>query len=405
MSLIAKAVMQRRAAGTDGVLDRLFVAWFQNFVYNQIWEDPAVDLEALELGPESRVVAIASGGCNILNYLLADPRSITAVDLNPAHIALTRLKLAGIRHLPDHDAFFRFFGFADETSNLRAYVRYLRPNLDEETRRFWEGKVPFAGRRINYFVKGLYRHALLGKFIGFAHKAGRMLGGDPSRILTATSLAEQQRIFDEDVAPIFERKMIRALCRMPLSFYSLGIPPAQYEALKRDADGDIVGLFRERLRRLACDFPIEHNYFAWQAFSRSYDREKRQAVPAYLSAENFTRLRRNIDRVEVHLVSMTEFLGHQKEATQDAYVLLDAQDWMTAETMNALWREIGRTANPGARVIFRTAGRSSPLPLTLEAKTLAPWRYEEARSLELLDRDRSAIYGGFHLYRRTEQGA
>ena len=30
---------------------------------------------------------------------------------------------------------------------------------------------------------------------------------------------------------------------------------------------------------------------------------------------------------------------------------------------------------------------------------LGPWRYEAERSAELHARDRSAIYGGFHLYR------
>src|SRR5262249_39506783 len=143
-------VLQRQASGRDGLLDRLFASWFQNFVYNQIWEDPEVDLAALDLKPGSRVVTIASGGCNVLTYLLADPESILAVDLNPAHIALTRLKLAAARHLPDHETFFNFFGVADGAANLRAYVRYLRIALDDETRAFWESRTPLTGRRINY---------------------------------------------------------------------------------------------------------------------------------------------------------------------------------------------------------------------------------------------------------------
>ena len=36
-------------------------------------------MHALALGPESRVVTIASGGCNVLSYLTADPKQITAV--------------------------------------------------------------------------------------------------------------------------------------------------------------------------------------------------------------------------------------------------------------------------------------------------------------------------------------
>src|ERR1700679_1559994 len=102
---IKKAVYRAAPGKKQALLDRLFALWFARFVYNQIWEDPAIDLEALELGPGHRVVTISSGGCNILNYLVADPEAIDAVDLNPAHIALTRLKLAAMKSLPDHEAF------------------------------------------------------------------------------------------------------------------------------------------------------------------------------------------------------------------------------------------------------------------------------------------------------------
>ena len=397
--LISRAVLRGRKIGTSGLLDRMFAAWFQNFVYNQIWEDPAVDLDALALGPDSRVVTIASGGCNVLNYLLAGPASIVAVDLNPAHIALTRLKLAAVQGLPDHEAFFRFFGLAESRANLRLYARCIRPLLDPQTQDFWDGRAPLIGRRINYFAKGLYRGALLGRFIGFAHRSARLCGGDPTRLLTATSLEEQRAIFDESIAPVFDHKMIRTLCKLPVSFYSLGIPPAQFEALRRDADGDIVALFRDRVRRLACDFPIADNYFAWQAFGRGYDREGRRAVPPYLRPESFARLRESATPVETRLVSMTEFLAGEPAQSCDAYVLLDAQDWMGPPALNALWREISRTAKFGARVIFRTAAADAPLPAALAPDVLARWSYEADRSRALFARDRSAIYGGFHLYR------
>src|ERR1700761_4555274 len=106
---IKKAVYRQAPSKRQALLDRLFALWFARFVYNQIWEDPAIDLEALQLGPGHRVVTIASGGCNLLNYLVADPAAIEAVDLNPAHIALTRLKLAAMKLLPDYETFFQFF--------------------------------------------------------------------------------------------------------------------------------------------------------------------------------------------------------------------------------------------------------------------------------------------------------
>jgi S-adenosylmethionine-diacylglycerol 3-amino-3-carboxypropyl transferase len=67
-------------------------------------------VQALQLDENSRVLTISSGGCNALNYLLENPESVTAVDLNRHHIYLLNLKLAALKHLPDHESFFAFFG-------------------------------------------------------------------------------------------------------------------------------------------------------------------------------------------------------------------------------------------------------------------------------------------------------
>jgi S-adenosylmethionine-diacylglycerol 3-amino-3-carboxypropyl transferase len=79
-------------------------------------------------------------------------------------------------------------------------------------------------------------------------------------------------------------------------------------------------------------------------------------------------------------------------------VLLDAQDWMTDDQLNALWRQITRTARPGARVLFRTAAEPSLLPGRVEDALLSRWTYHAAQSLDFTARDRSSIYGGVHLY-------
>src|SRR5262249_6201564 len=87
---------------------------FEHFVssqliYNQCWEDYALDQSALRIGPGDRIVTITSAGCNALNYLLFDPTRIDAVDLNPHQSALLELKVAAIRVLK-HEDFFAMFG-------------------------------------------------------------------------------------------------------------------------------------------------------------------------------------------------------------------------------------------------------------------------------------------------------
>ena len=156
--------------------------------------------------------------------------------------------------------------------------------------------------------------------------------------------------------------------------------------------------FRERLECLACGFDLQENYFAWQAFGRRYASGGSGPLPPYLQRENFDNLKSRIDGLEIEHRSFTEYLAAQPDHSLDAYVLLDAQDWMTDEILTGLWREIARTAKPGGRVIFRTAGAESILPGRVPDEILSKFSYDEEKCRAWTERDRSSIYGGFHQY-------
>jgi S-adenosylmethionine-diacylglycerol 3-amino-3-carboxypropyl transferase len=392
------AVHRSKAFSRAGLLERLFTLAFRGLVYPQIWEDPVVDMAALDIGPQDHIVAIASGSCNVLSYLTADPARISAVDLNGAHIALGHLKLAALRHLPDYEAFLRFFGNADSQENIIAYDRLIKPHLDDASRAYWEARGPNGRRRIKAFANNFYRHGLLGKFIGAGHLLARLYGYDPGAVLKASSLREQRQLFDRHLAPVFDKAFLRWLIRRPASLYGLGIPPSQYRSLSQDLPDGIAAVLRQRLERLACGFDIKTNYFAWQAFGRRYS-ESDAALPPYLQRQHFKTLRERAGRVGLAQRSLTEFLKERPAASLDCYVLLDAQDWMNDADLTALWSEITRTAKPGARVIFRTAADERLLPGRVPQRILDAWSYDHGRSRELGERDRSSIYGAFHLYR------
>ena len=393
-SQILDAVKDRDLASKQGILQKLFAVWFDAFIYNQIWEDPRVDLEALELDKNSRVLTISSGGCNALNYLLSEPESVTAVDLNRHHIYLLNLKAAAAKHLPAHEQFFEIFGVGKSENADEMYKQFLAPNLDEGAKAVWD-------KRIKIFKKGgLYDHSRNGYFLRVFQRFARLIGCRPDAVLNARSLNEQASLYRKNIKPFFNNFLIRLVGRMPVTLFGLGIPPQQFDELTRETDAEttIIDVYRERVRRLACDFPIEENYFAWQAFARKYDTEKRKAIPEYLKDENFGKLKSNIGRLRAKVGSVTDEIKTQPRGSFNRFVFLDAQDWMNADALTELWSAIAEKAEPNSRIIFRTAGAESPIETRLPQTLRENFVYERDASDRLFKQDRASIYGGFHLY-------
>src|ERR1043166_905846 len=203
---LKRAVRRNRALSREGLLERLFERLFRGLVYTQIWEDPEIDLEALALAGDCHAVASAAGGCKVLSYLTADPAHIPAVDLSLARVALNRLKLTAACRLPTWQAFYRFFGAADDPANVEAYDRLIAPHLDPESRTYWQGRSLHQGgrRRISIFARNASRPGVLGRFIGVSHIAARLYGVDLRQLLTAQSIEEQRLFFETMLAPLFD---------------------------------------------------------------------------------------------------------------------------------------------------------------------------------------------------------
>src|SRR4051812_20720498 len=115
------------------------VAWNkESILFSACQEDSRSELAALGPLHGKQVFAVTAGGGRVLNLLIDKPRSITAVDLNPAQNALLELKIAAVRGL-DHGAYLRFLGVRDADDRLATYERHLRHQLSAGARRFFDG--------------------------------------------------------------------------------------------------------------------------------------------------------------------------------------------------------------------------------------------------------------------------
>jgi S-adenosylmethionine-diacylglycerol 3-amino-3-carboxypropyl transferase len=176
---------------------------------------------------------------------------------------------------------------------------------------------------------------------------------------------------------------------------------------EQEGDGQkLFDMYKSRVKRLACGFPLDDNYFAWQAFGRRYDHEGRKALPDYLKRENYETVKAMVDRVETHVASLADHLRTEQPGALNGFILLDSQDWMPPHVIDELWGEIARVGGPGTRVIFRTAGEKSPIEGALTPEHMARFECDQKRARELHLQDRSAIYGMFHIYQlRDAAGA
>jgi S-adenosylmethionine-diacylglycerol 3-amino-3-carboxypropyl transferase len=384
--------MERPSRATAWLGRRLFDAVHgRHLVYNQCWEDPAVDRQALRLTPADRVLVITSAGCNALDYALEGAR-VLAVDVNPRQNHLLELKRAGIRAL-DFESFFTLFG---EGGSGRAREIYgeLRPALALPAREFWDREIrlfePAFGRGGSFYYRGttgLFALAMRGYIDRVARLRDAIEG-----LLEARTIEAQLGLYRAEVRPRLLGERLLRVVGSPGVLSLLGVPGPQRQMVHASAGG-FAGFLRDCLDHVMSVALLRENYF-WSVYLNG--RYERLRCPEYLKPENFARLKAGlVERIETFTGTVTECLG-QSQQPFTAYVLLDHMDWLVREP-NLLaeeWERIFATAGPGARVIFRSGG---PDERFLPVSVLRRLVFERERAERLHRQDRVGTYGSFHI--------
>ncbi len=390
---------------TNRINQSVFNALYaRSLIYNTCWEDPAVDRLALNIGSDDTILVITSAGCNTLDYALAGPRHIHAVDANPRQTALLELKLAGIRRL-QFDDFFALFGEGRHPRFDQIYRDTLRQDLSPFAQQFWDGAGPWFSRRNprNTF----YFHSLSGRVATlFRHYVDLQpqLRSAVDELVDAKSLDQQRDIYDSRIAPrMWGPSMNWALSRQ-ITMSMLGVPALQHEEVRKQHAGGVPGFVRDAIEYVFRCLPLWSNYF-WRVYVRgAYTRD---CCPEYLKRDNFLALKNGLaDRITHHSCTVTELLQGVRPRVSK-FVLLDHMDWLGSfqpEALREEWSALLECAAPGARAIFRSAHAQ---PAYLDTLTVpGAGRNRSLRELltfhpELATRltleDRVHTYAGFHI--------
>ena len=374
----------------------------RSLLYNACWEDPAIDRIALKLGAQDRVLVITSAGCNALDYCLAGPARVDAVDANPMQTALLELKIAGILSL-DYDDFFQIFGLGQHRAFPDLYRTHLRQHLTPVSRRIWDRRQRWfngQGWRSSLYYQGL--SGLVARVFRSYIDHSPALRRGVEGLLSAQCMEEQRKFYDA-VEPLLFNRVVRWVLERQITMSLLGVPYAQRQEVQASHADGVAGFVRDCLDTVCRQLPFATNYH-WSVYLRGT--YTRTCCPEYLKEANFDLLRSRINTVHAHTTTVTDFLErHDQEVTR--FVLLDHMDWMGHYYPDALaeeWQAIFARSAKDSRILFRSGARrpafidSLPIPAQGGPVYLKDrLQFHDRWASELHRQDRVHTYTSFHI--------
>ncbi len=296
---------------------------------------------------------ITSAGCNALDYLLDNPTSIASIDVNPRQNALLQLKRVAIQQL-SFDDLFQVFGRGRHTRFDQLYRQFLRSELPEYARNYWDDNTNyFNGRGPR---KTFYHYGTAGTFAFLAERyirTRKKIYRQITDLFQASSLDEQRAIYDRIEHRVLNQ-LIQWIVNRHLTMCLLGVPRSQQQLFKTRYPDGAMGFIRECLRHVFTQLPIGENYFWYLYFHGCYLPDN---CPNYLLPEYQPTLAERVDRIQQHNTTISGFLQAHPD-TYTHYVLLDHQDWLAENDRLALeeeWKLILKNSRSGTKILLRSA--------------------------------------------------
>ena len=356
-------------------------------VYSNVWEDPELNRVSLKVKPGQNVLSITSGGCNSLSLLLEDPAKLISIDLNPAQLAMLEFKRAAIMEL-EYDEFidsmgtpFLFKPAKSPEYRVELYNR-IKKHMPAYATQFWD-------EHLHQIQSGIMMCGKVEKFFKFYRTVlGWLYGKDElMKLFKAENLEKQRELFAS-----FRKQRWNALHRLVLNRSVLSLVKGAHSFAQVDFEDFAGNLNRKRTLGMT-RFYNPDNYFMCLLLLGGHYHEK--GMSPYLLRENFPKLKKNIDRLEIFQGTIGEVLKKEGPGSYDRFNLSNIFEWMTNEVFNGIIREVLDLARPGSRMAWRyTFAR----PRELDAQNLDRLVYEPELSDELFKQDRAFIYESFHVY-------
>lgn len=311
----------------------------QKILYSQCWEDPLIVGEALQINSKDVVLSISSAGDNSLFLLSKNPKKIISIDYNPLQNFVLEFKVAGIKTL-SHREFLILIGILESDNKEELYSK-IRFKLNPKCREYWDN-------HLNLIKQGIIH---IGKFENYLTKFRNYIiplshsKKEIKELLSLDSLTKQKNFYDTKwnnliwriTFKIFFSKTVMALFGRDSKFF-------QYNRIK-----NISKHFFRRTFEGLTKIPISDNYFLHYILLKKY---KPNNLPEYLKEENYSLIKKNINKLKIITSDIHTYLKKQGNGTFTKFNLSDIFELYSQEEYENIIKEILRKSKNNTIIIY-----------------------------------------------------
>lgn len=352
-------------------------SFFRRIAYSTCWEDFDIIKDALKLKKRDTILSITSGGCNVLNFLIYNPKKIIAVDFNPNQNHILKLKIEAIKHL-NHKEFIELLGIVKSNRSIDIYNK-IRKYLPKETQAFWDRNSRIIKKGITYNGRQeRYIHSI-GQYLRYL-KGERVL----ISLLRSKDMKTQTEYFNKNLKDFSWKLYFNIVYNKPVMM----IVKDKFVFNQVD-DSSYHIKFRKRVEDAAVRVPAKNNPFMSFALLGYYLDEN--YYPHYLKKKNFEYLKKRVDRIEIRTGPIQEILTELPSNSIDKFNLSNVLDWTTLDEFKSILSDVIRVGKNRSRFCYLNTLMKRHIPKFTNIKS---YKKEANR---LLKKDKSFLYENFEI--------
>lgn len=315
--------------------------FFSRIVYSSSNEDGRSELEALNLSETDHVLAVTGSGSRILELLLSNPKSVTAIDFNLNQNYLLALKICALKYL-NNQTFLKFLGLIKSDSQTRFQLyQAISQYLSEEEKIYWNYNIRlikagllFCGTWEKYLL-------ILSKFLFFKRNTLH-------KLWNAKDLSTQIKIWESEWKGKFWKFSLKFISHRFVWKYIINEPGIYCVSNELNIFKYMEDCFDQFVHRQL----LRESFFAQMIFYGQLS--NKGALPLYLRNENLDIIRSRLDRIRIIQADLQTFLHDPQNAHSfDAFSLSDFSSYASAESYQAIWDGLCCVARPHARICER----------------------------------------------------